>query len=368
MEATSEVINALRLINSGRVGAVTFYRLIDEYGNEEQALKALEKMGRAVWSIDQALAETANCKAKGIEILLYKDEQYPETLKCLDDCPPVLYVKGNIDALQFKRSVAIVGARSASINGNNIARRIAGELAAQDVCVISGMARGIDTASHQGAMTAHNGSGVTIAVLGTGVDVAYPPENSSVYEQIAVNGCIISEFPLGTSANASNFPRRNRLIAALSQGVLVVEAGLKSGSLITADYALRLNKKLFAVPGTPDASRSSGTNYLIKNGAYLVENAKDILPFIKENNSIAVIKKSKPQQKKLVFPNNDVNLSEKDKPVSPLLEFITIDGVDIDELGRQTGKSSSELSAEILDLELKGIVQRRSGNRIALLK
>lgn len=368
MAGKSEIIDALRLINSYRVGAVTFYKWVEEYGSPESALRALEKIGHPTWSVAQAEQEIETCRRQGIEIILYSDDIYPPLLKCLDDFPPVLYVKGNIETLQNQRSVAIVGARGASINGCNIAFRIAADLVQKDVCIVSGMARGIDTASHQGAMSVHKDNGVTIAVLGTGVDVVYPPENKDVYENITRKGCIISEFPVGTKANASNFPRRNRIISALSQGVLVVEAGLKSGSLITADYALQMGKELFAVPGTPEASKSSGTNYLIKNGAHLVENAQDILPLIKEKSNVLPLKKIRPQQKMLVFPDNDVKLSENEAVVSPLLKLITVDGVDIDELSRESGKSAAELSAEILDLELQGIVQRRSGNRVALVK
>ena len=364
MADIEDIVSALRLINAERVGAATYYNLLNEYGSEQQAIEALLNIGRGVWTKEQALQEIKNCQDNSIDILLYKDEQYPVRLKQLSDCPPVLYVKGDVSALNFAKTVAIVGARSASINGCNLAKRIASELAESGVCVVSGMARGIDGAAHSGALMANLGS--TVAVLGTGVDVIYPFENKDIYERIAQRGCIISEFPLGTQGNTLNFPRRNRIIAGLSQAVLVVEAGMKSGSLITADLAIKQGKTLFAVPGTPDVSRSSGTNYLIKKGAYLAEGAKDIIPYLKEDHNLP--QKLRPQQKVLVFANNDVKFSENVSVKSSLVDFLSVDGVDIDELVRLSGMSASALAAEILELELNGVVRRLSGNKIALAK
>lgn len=366
MAEQNEIINALRLINTSGVGAVAYHRLVEQHGSEQAALSALCAIGRQIWSIERAQQELKNCADNGINIILYTDTEYPEILKNIDDFPPILYVKGNIQNLCYERSIAIVGARAASPNGCHIAERIAEDLAENNVCIISGMARGIDSAAHYGALSASNGK--TIAVLGTGVDVVYPPENQNLYEHIAQNGCVISEFPLGTIGNASNFPRRNRIIAGLSQGVLVVEAGLKSGSLITANYAIKQGKLLFAIPGTPDISRSSGSNHLIKQGATLVDCANDVLSALTKGKKQSFSKITHPQQKVLVFANNDVKFSKNENINSPLAEFLTVDGVDIDELIRLTGKNAAELSAEILNLELEGVVRRISGNRVALIK
>lgn len=370
MAEKQQIINALRLINAKGIGPLSYFRMVDEYGTEENALATLEKINKLSWSYEKAEDEFLNCQKYGIKIITYKDEEYPLLLKQLSDYPPVLYVKGNMDALKFSRSVAIVGARSASINGCNIARKIAEDLAEKNICIISGMARGIDTAAHYGALNSKNGCGQTIAVLGTGVDVIYPLDNKDLYNNIAKNGCIVSEFPLKTVGNVTNFPRRNRIIAGLSQGVLVVEASMKSGSLITADWAIKQGKTLFAVPGTPMASKSSGTNYLIKKGAFLAEEATDVLPYLTEISSKQISTISKPKQKVLVFENNNVNFSENDNEEKffSWLDYVTVDGVDVDELLRQTGKSAAELSAEILEMELKGIVQKRSNNRVALIK
>jgi len=365
---SSEIISALQLINTPGIGPSSYFKLIEEYGSEEVAVSALLKSGKHPWSVEQAQTELSTCQANNIKIILHTDTDYPQQLKSLSDYPPLLYLKGNLETLKFNRSIAIVGSRSASVNGCKIASHIAQELAQQNVCIISGMARGIDTAAHCGALSTSGNQGSTIAILGTGIDVIYPPENKQLYENIAVNGCILSEFPLSTQGNTINFPRRNRLIAGLSQAVLVVEAGLKSGSLITADFAMKQGKPLFAVPGTPDVSKSSGSNLLIKKGAHLADCAQDIFPFLKAIFPGDFPKKVKPQQKVLVFANNDVNYSSNDKTDSSLVDLLTVDGVDIDELIRLTGKSAAALSAEISELEISGIIRRLSGNRIALIK
>lgn len=364
MVETNEIISALRLINTPKIGAVAYFKMLNKYGNEDDAISALEATGSTPWSIERAQLELENCHNSGIDIILYKDERYPAMLKNISDMPPILYVKGNIQTLHFARSIAVVGSRSASINGCRIAEEIAHDLANKDVCIASGMARGIDTAAHIGALSA--GMGSTVAVLGTGIDQIYPPENRELYNQIAEKGCIISEFPLGTLVSPSNFPRRNRIIAGLSQAVLVVEAGLNSGSLITAQYAMKQSKPIFAIPGTPDFSHSSGSNMLIKKGAYLVENAIDIWPYLQKNKVLPP--NITPKQKVLVFPNNDVKFSKNENTDSALVKFLTVDGVDIDELVRLTGKTAAELSALISELELSGTVRRISGNRIALAK
>ena len=364
MVETDKIISALRLINTPKIGAVAYFKILNKYGNEDDAISALEKIGRTPWSIERAQLELENCYSAGIDIIPYSDEQYPVILKNISDPPPLLYVKGNIKALHFSRSIAIVGSRSASINGRHLAEEIAHDLANKDVCIVSGMARGIDASAHHGALTSDIGS--TVAVLGTGVDVIYPPENRELYNQIAEKGCIISEFPLKTLGSPTNFPRRNRIIAGLSQAVLVVEAGLNSGSLITAQHAMKQAKPIFAMPGTPDFSHSSGSNMLIKKGAYLVENAMDIWPHLQKSKILPP--NITPKQKVLVFPNNDVKFSKNENIDSSLVDFLTVDGVDIDELIRLTGKTAAELFALISELELGGVVRRVSGNRIALIK
>ena len=368
ISSSDKIISALRLINTPKVGAKTFYRLVDEYGSIEKAVAVLEKESKhKPWTRQRAIDEISEVKRLNAQIILYTDSNYPQMLRDLSDAPPLLYVKGNLNALDYEKSLAIVGSRAASINGRKTASKIAYDLTEGGVCIISGMARGIDTAAHKGAMFAKNKSGPTIAVLGTGIDVVYPAENKEVYEQICQNGCILSEVPLGAPASTQQFPRRNRIVTALSDGVLVVEAGLKSGSLITANIAIDMQKMLFAVPGTPGESRTQGSNLLIKEGATLVENADDILPFLKGNKKVRPLQKTTAIQKILVFENNDVNYIEQKESTGSLVEFLTVGGVYIDEVIRLSGKDASIIAAEILELELEGKIERRAGNKIALI-
>lgn len=368
MTSETEIISTIRLINTNGIGTVKFYQLIEEFTSAEKAVDFLEKNAKQKpWSIEQAKEELAKADKLGVKIVIYCDEDYPYALRGDKNAPPVLYVKGDVKTLtSFEKSIAIVGGRAASVTGRKTAAKIAMELTDDGVCVISGMARGIDTSAHKGAMYGLNQTGKTIAVLGTGIDIIYPPENKDVYEQIAKQGCIISEFLIGTKASASNFPRRNRIVAALSEGILVVEASNNSGSLITAQYGIDMKKTIFAVPGTPGESRTQGSNTLIKNGAILVENASDILPFLKGNKKVEQPKLEQYVQKNLVFENNDDNYIEQKKAPETLVDYLTVDGVHIDELIRLTGKSASEIAMDILELELSGIAERRAGNKIAL--
>lgn len=363
-----DIVAALRLINTPMVGAVTFYRLVQEHGSIQRAVVHLEQYGKhKPWSKQQALAEFENAAKLGIHILLYTDEAYPAALKDFPAAPPILYAKGNLEALQYNKALAVVGSRAASINGRKAAAHIAKDLTEAGVCIISGMARGIDAAAHKGAMFANNETGTTIAVVGTGLDIVYPAENTDLSQKIEQNGCIISELPLGSMPVAKQFPQRNRIVAALSEGVLVVEAGLKSGSLITAQFAAEQKKLIFAVPGTPGESRTQGANFLIKQGAVLVESAQDILPFLKGNKQPKKIQKITVEQKNLVFENNDVNLSEQENSTPSLADFLTVDGVAIDELIRLSGKDAAVIAMEILELEIAGLAERRAGNKVALI-
>lgn len=227
-----ELVNWIRLINSDGVGPVTFYKIIDKYQTAENALKYIDK--NKVFSEYDAKAEVEKAYKQDAYFISVKDREYPSGLKLLNDAPPILYAKGRVDILNHPIVVSIVGARNASVSSRKIASKIAYDLTNSDVLVVSGMARGIDSAAHKGAMYAKDKNGPTVAVLGTGVDVPYPTENKELYEHICAQGVVISEYLLGTQPQSSNFPRRNRLVSALSSGVLVVEASHNSGSLITA--------------------------------------------------------------------------------------------------------------------------------------
>lgn len=373
-----EIIDWIQLINSENVGPITFYKLLQQYKSAKSALSNLPPKCK-LFPRSEAKKEVELAKSKGIQILTINDSQYPENLKQIEDAPPVLYVKGNPEILNHPVSISIVGARNASINGRKLASKIAYDLTNNDVVVISGMARGIDSAAHKGAMHALNQQGPTIAVLGTGVDVIYPSENKDLYAQITTQGVVISEFALGTEPQANNFPRRNRIVSALSSGTLVVEATLHSGSLITSRLALEQGKDIFAIPGSPNDDRSQGPNQLIKDGAILVENANDIINILSVNNNHQI--KSYTNKYK---ENLKENLFDKpiDKPLKtdnilntenmlakrPIIEYLSTTGVYVDEIIRDSGLDSASVSMELLELEMSGIIERQVGNKVALIK
>lgn len=364
----------LQIINTEGIGPVTFYKYMKAYNNDAaRALEALSQK-KKVFSRQAAEDEIDLAERSGVKILAYDSSDYPESLREIPDAPPVLYAKGRTDLLKYPLALAIVGARNASINGRKIASKIAYDLTQSDVLVISGMARGIDSSAHKGSMFAKDQQGPTIAVLGTGVDEIYPAENKSLYESICQQGLLLSEFRLGTTAQAQNFPRRNRIISALSAGTLVVEAGLHSGSLITARTALEQGKEIFAVPGSPLENRSQGPNHLIKEGAILTESAEDILNVLSMTQN-KMIKNTKMTLKPLDKAENNVNISQQNnavsetvRPAGTLLELITYTGIDIDELLRSCGLPQATFFSELLELEFAGKIERQTGNRVARIK
>ena len=367
-----ELPYVIQLTSTNGIGPISFYSLIQKYGNAENAVNALAQQ-KEVSSFAAAEKEIALAQHLNVELILYTDPRYPQKLKNIPDAPPLLYALGNIDLLNYPISLAIVGARNASIAGRKTASRIAFDLTNSEVLVVSGMARGIDSAAHKGSLYAKNQQGSTIAILGTGVDVIYPEENCSLYQQIKNHGLLLSEFPLGTPAQTSNFPRRNRLISGLTDGTLVVESSLHSGSLITAKFALEQGKDIFAVPGSPLENRSAGPNHLIKDGAILTESAEDILEVLKISQN-QQIKDYKMSTKPLDKVKNNVNISPQENVANltgaktPLLELISYEGVDIDELLRHSGLAQAEFFTQILDLEFSGKIERQVGNRVARIK
>ena len=370
------LIDILQLINTDGVGPVSFYNYVQKAGSFKAALQ-LATQKKTLYPREKAEIELEHAQKLGVEIITYQDKRYPQKLLEINDAPPVLYAWGKIELLNYPLAISVVGSRNASIAGRKIASRIAYDLTESDVLIISGMARGIDSAAHKGALYAKGQSGPTIAVLGTGVDVIYPSENTELYHHIKNNGLLLSELPLGTTAQVSNFPRRNRIISALSEGTLVVEAGIHSGSLITAKLALEQGKEIFAVPGSPLENKSGGSNQLIKEGALLTENAEDILNVLSMDRH-HIIKEQKTLQLPLDKPKNQVNISahkEVSIPISEtpaenvrLIDLISYEGVDIDELLRSCGLSQSEFFAQILDLEFSGKIERHAGNKVAKIK
>ncbi|MFZ1414440.1 MAG: DNA-processing protein DprA, partial [Defluviicoccus sp.] len=274
----TERIDWVRLIRSEHVGPVTFRRLLQRYRTAAAALAALPQLARQggrggvrIPSPEEAADEIARLARAGGRLLFSADPDYPPLLRALEDAPPVLSLIGD-GALLVRDSVAIVGSRNASLNGLRFAEQLARDLGAQGFVVVSGLARGIDAAAHQGALA----SG-TVAVLAGGVDVIYPPGNTDLYHAIAAEGAIVAEMQAGMPPQARHFPRRNRLISGLSLGIVVIEANLHSGSLITARCALDQGRDVFAVPGSPLDPRARGCNDLIRQGAVLTESASDVL-------------------------------------------------------------------------------------------
>ena len=374
MAAENKILDYIQLINSANIGPVTFYKLLRQYGSAEAALAALPA-GRRTFSRSAAQKEFELARRQNIRLLAFDDPEYPENLRAAEDAPPVIYVRGQINCLRQPLSLSIVGARNASLNGRKLASQISCELTSQGILIVSGMARGIDTAAHKGAMFALNRTGSTVAILGTGIDIAYPAENQKLCEQIAGQGAVISEFPLGTEPSAGNFPRRNRIVSALTDGTLVVEASLHSGSLITARLALEQGRDVFAVPGFPTDERSAGPNKLIKDGAFLVENAEDILNVLSADARRKIPQTPRPVQTDLFVKPLDKESKTADIPdtASPdretdILSLLTPAGVYVDELIRVSGLDSAAVSLRLLELEMEGRIERQVGNKVALIK
>jgi DNA processing protein len=280
----------------------------------------------------------------GNQVVTFADDAYPRLLLEITDPPPLLYVKGDPDLLD-RASLAVVGSRNATPQGRANAQAFSQELSEGGFTIISGLALGIDAAAHAGGLAAASSS---IAVVGTGLDIVYPARNRDLAHQLAEEGALVSEFALGTPALASNFPRRNRLISGLSRGCLVVEAALKSGSLITARYALEQGREVFAIPGSIHSPLSKGCHQLIKQGAKLAESSQDIL----EELGAAV-------------PQRDTTITSDDEVAheNPVLAALGFDPLDLDTLCQRSGLTPDSASAMLLTLELEGVVSRLPGGK-----
>ncbi|ADL07845.1 DNA-processing protein DprA [Thermosediminibacter oceani] len=281
----------------------------------------------------------------GAKFLTLDDERYPQLLKEIYDPPPVLYVLGEVAVLNLE-AVAIVGTRKPTPYGRKIAEQMARELASLEINVVSGMARGIDSIAHKGALEA---GGTTTAVLGCGIDIVYPPENYNLMAEIIKAGCVISSFPMGFRPLPSNFPARNRIISGLSKGTLVVEAAEKSGSLITADFALDHGREVFAVPGSIFSPYSRGTHKLIKQGAKLVENVDDILEELNLRKSAGVDMEK----------GSVISLEEME-----VLNLIDYHPTNVEVVVQKTGKAPQEINAIITRLQLKDLIASLPGGYV----
>jgi DNA processing protein len=363
----SEKIDWIRLIRSENVGPVSFRRLLERYGSARSALAALPELARRggrpgpirLCSEAEAKRELEAAAAAGGRILARGEPGYPDMLTDLEDPPPILTVLGRLDLLG-RNAVSVVGARNASISGRHLARSIATELGQAGLVVVSGLARGIDTAAHEGALA----SG-TVAVLAGGVDSVYPRENEALHRAIADQGAILSEMAMGTVAKARDFPRRNRLISGLSLGVVVIEAAAQSGSLITARMALEQGREVFAVPGSPLDPRSRGSNDLLRQGATLTESAEDVTGVLRQLYRPTLEEPQGIDFKQGLAMSAEAEVSEKAR--SEVEVILSPTPVTVDEILRSCQLSPAALSLVLLELELAGRLERHPGNRVSLI-
>ena len=365
-----EKIDWIRLARSENVGPVTFRTLLALYHTPTKALPQLQELAQkggskrkiTICSEREAEKELAATEKLGGRIIASCEEDYPQILKTLSDAPPIITILGQIGLLS-KPALAIVGTRNASFNGKNLTRQLSFAVSQKNYAIISGMARGIDSAAHEGAL---EGKGGTIAVLGTGIDVVYPPENEELYQRIKNEGLLISELPLGTQPFVGHFPRRNRLISGLSQGVLVIEAHTKSGSLITAQYAAEQGRDVYAVPGFPLDPRAQGPNRLLKDGAILVQNEEDIFAVL-EHTSPFALKDLFQQQSAPIVIDTKPEPTDMEAATEQILENLGAEAIEIDHLIRETHLTASVVHIVLMQLELAGKVERYPGNRVSLV-
>lgn len=350
----------LRLLRSANIGPVTYAQLIARFGSAGAALEALPMLaarggGRAPRIADPGAVrrEIAAVERLGARYLFLDDPDYPPLLAELESAPPALILRGRLELLA-RSTVAIVGARNASAAACRFARQLGHDLGAAGVSVVSGLARGIDTAAHVGSL-----AGGTVAVIASGIDIAFPPENAALQERVAEEGLLLAEQPPGTEPLARFFPSRNRIIAGLALGTVVVEAAPRSGSLITARIAAEAGRDVMAVPGSPLDPRAQGCNLLIREGATLVQNAEDVLEQIRPIDTRAV---RAPGSRWQGPPPEDAGEADR-VAVVRLLGPVP---VAVDELIRQSGRVPAVVQTVLLELELAGRLERHAGGRVSL--
>ncbi|MGA9657950.1 MAG: DNA-processing protein DprA [Asticcacaulis sp.] len=362
----AERIARLRLSRTQRIGPVNFSQLLLRYGSATRALDDLPHVVRRTggkltpYPIDKLDAELARAEAVGARLIVLGDHDYPTLLRQIDAAPPVLWTLGPLKA--HPRAIAIVGARNASAAGQKIAQNLTHELSEAGFQIVSGLARGIDARAHDVALKTG-----TLAVLGGGVDDIYPPDNRDLYEKVRAHGLLISESPVGHRAQAADFPRRNRLISGLSLGTIVVEAELRSGSLITARLAAEQNREVFAVPGSPLDPRCRGVNDLLRQGANLCENAEDVLRVLEAQMGWATSGFDAPHAPHLITPAATPPAPAKDnedeiaRTSHKLLALISNTPMHRDDLLRLSAASPWVGLASLSELEIAGLIANTDG-------
>jgi len=361
MTLTPDQLARLRLIRSDNVGPVTYFQLIARFGSAERALAAIPDLAARGGGRPPRLATKAQVEREaervaelGAEYLFLGTPAYPPLLAELETAPPALIVKGHRHLLD-RQAVAMVGARNASAAACRFARQLAQGLGEAGAVVVSGLARGIDSAAHDGALA----SG-TIAVVAGGIDVVYPPENEARQHAIADQGLLVAEQPPGTEPRARHFPYRNRIIAGLAHGTVVVEAAPRSGSLITARYAVEFGREVMAVPGSPLDPRAQGCNQLIREGATLVQNAADVMEALRPLHLGPL------GQPRDTFGTPPVPPDAEEADRRLILDLLGPVAVPVDEIVRQSRLPPATVQTVLLELELAGRLERHAGGRVSL--
>ncbi len=355
-----EAFDRIRLLRSPNIGPISYFQLLRRFGSAGGALEALPNLARAGGRTYQLAPkaeierEVAATRAVGARYLFHDSPDYPVLLGQMEGAPPIVTWRGDI-GLANRPAIAIVGARNASAAAVKLAREFGAALAGAGFVVVSGLARGIDGAAHEGAMP------VTIGVIASGIDIAYPPQHRALQERVASEALLIAENPPGTEPRASQFPRRNRIIAGLASGTLVIEAAPKSGSLITARLAGEAGREVMAIPGSPLEPRSHGCNQLIREGAVLVQTPEDVLEMMRgfDGSPRAVFRDP-------VGSEWEPEEISTDGPPADIRTLLTVAPVAVDEIVRQSGESASAVQLALLELELAGLLVRHAGNRVSL--
>ncbi len=342
-----------QILKLPRVGPVSFWKKLNEFKEIEATFKSFQN-NFGIKSFESSMAEIQSNADLGIICIGFWQSNFPKQLKNLHDAPPLIWAKGSVDFMQHSQ-MAIVGGRNASFHGIKFAKDLSQQLSEYGFTIVSGLARGIDKAAHQGALERR-----TIAVLAGGVDRLYPKENAKLYEQMCQNHLVISEMPPGVEPTADLFPRRNRIIAALSSGICIIEAALKSGSLLTAKYGLDLGLPIFACPGHPYDPRTKGSNQLIKDGAFLLDNAAEVIEQIPIN-------KTKPTLVNSIKPSTAITLQASDSVTHEILNFLNHTPVKVEDLLKYLDNYPTEqVLIALSELELNQAIHRPSANLIVL--
>lgn len=358
--SNAEALAALRLARTDRIGPRTYHALIEAYGSAAHALDVLPSISQkpiTAYPLEKAERELARITAFGARVLIHGTPEYPELLAAIEDAPPVIIVKGNVELLH-QPMVAMVGARNSSANGCRFAETLSRELGQAGYVIVSGLARGIDTAAHKASLATG-----TVAVIAGGIDTIYPPENKKLQEQIFEEGIVVSELPFGNAPRAEHFPQRNRIIAGLSKGTVIVEAAMRSGSLITARLANEQGREVFAVPGSPMDARAEGPNRLLKQGATVVTSSQDILNVLSTPLSRPNFRLREPAAE----PYKPKPAPVTDTLEREILAHLNSAPLPVDDLLALFPDASAEVSLALLKLELAGKLERQPGGKLAVV-